>query len=86
MKQFPRLVFTQLLLSNNVVEQLAFRSKLQDQVNVVAFSESIFEAKDVGVADAHQNANLLLQAFRLGLVLFGAGMLGEDLDGISLAS
>ena len=64
-EQFTRLVLAQLLLHHDKVEQLTLCGELENEVNAVAFIECVLQAQYVGVAHAHQNSNLLLQALCL---------------------
>ena len=59
-KQLSRLIFAKLLLHHYIVEELSLRSKFEDKVDAVAFVKRILEAEDIGMADPHQDANLLL--------------------------
>lgn len=83
-KQLPCLILAQLLLHDNVVEKLALRRELEHQVYAVALAERILQTQHVGVAHTHEHTNLLLQTFRLRLILH-AWVFCENLDGISLA-
>lgn len=78
------LIFAQLLLHHDVVEQLALGGQLKDEIDAVVLVKGVFETENVGVADTHEDANLLLQTLRLGRILDSSG-LGEDLDGVPLA-
>jgi hypothetical protein len=66
-EDLARLRLGQFLLHNDAIEQLALRSKLEDKVNSIILVECVLEAKQTWMADAHQNCNLLLEPFDLGL-------------------
>ena len=71
-------------MRDDVVEQLPLRRQFENYINRIGFVECVFETQDVGMADAHENGNLLLQTFVLGS-LFHSRRLAEYFDGIALA-
>lgn len=84
-KQLPGFIFAKFLLHHNVVEKFSLWCQLEHQIDAISLIESVFEAKDVGVTDTHQNTNLLLQTLRLGAV-FHTRVFRKDLDCIALTS
>ena len=84
-EQLPALVLGQLLLRDDEVEELSLRGQLQYQIHGISFVERVLQAQHVGVADAHENGNFLLQAVRLGALLH-ARRLGKNLHGVPLAA
>ncbi len=83
-EQLPALGLGQLLLHDNEIEELAFWSQLKHKVNRVPLVERVLQAKDVGMAYAHENGDFLLETIRLGSI-FHPGGSGEDLDCVPLA-
>jgi hypothetical protein len=83
-EQLARLIFTQLLLQNNVIEKLSLRCQLQHEEDGAFLVESVLQTQDIGMANTHQDSNLLLQAVRLRAFLHSGGF-GEDFDGVSLS-
>lgn len=76
-------MLAKLLLHDDVVEQLSFLCKFEHEIDCLLLVESVFQAQDVRMADAHEHGDLLLQAVRLGSLLH-ARCLGENLDGVAL--
>lgn len=64
-KNLPGLGLRQLLLRDDPIEQLALGGELQDQEDPVRLVEGLLEAEHVRVADAHEDGDLLLEAFSL---------------------
>lgn len=75
-------VFGQLRSHHNIVEQLAFRCKLQDQIDAIILVKGFLEAEHARVAHSHQNCDFLLQTLRLGPFVDARSTI-EHLDGIS---
>ena len=79
----PSLVFRQLRLHDNVVEQFPLCRELEDQVHAVVLDEGLLEAQHARVANGHENCNLLLQALGLRPLICASASV-EDLDRVSL--